>query len=202
MTNARLPRALAAASLIIVTMVAFGGCTPGMKRMLAGEQSKRQVYLNLMTPEQAATLRAMEKAEVDEQKRILYVQEIGVYQQWAAAPEDTKQHILKKRVVEGMKPVEVQMAWGPPAAVETLGDGTGEPAGTTIPAKEVPPAEVAATEVPAEEATAGAEPSAASAAAGSDQTIIWHYDPSTSGDATTYGRSVKFVNNRVVEVEQ
>lgn len=104
---------------LLVALIA-SGCTPGMKRWMAGEQSKRDVYLNLMTPEQAETLRQMEKDEVDEQKRILYVQEIGVYDYWAAATPEVRQHILKKRVVEGMKPVEVQMAWGRADAEEEL----------------------------------------------------------------------------------
>ena len=111
-----------AMGLILLTTLALsvGGCTPGMKRSLAGEQSKRAVYLSLMTPEQAETLKAMEKAEIDEQKRILYVQEIGVYDHWAATPAEVQQHILKRRVVEGMKQIEVQMAWGQPAETMIL----------------------------------------------------------------------------------
>jgi hypothetical protein len=110
--------------LVLMAAAVFGlSFAAGCARIPAhwkGELSMRDIYLNLMTDEQAAVLRQMEADEVDEEKRILYCQEIGVYQLWCGVPEEIRAAIRKGRLVEGMQPVEVRMGWGPPAAVETI----------------------------------------------------------------------------------
>ncbi|NLX59770.1 MAG: hypothetical protein GXY74_11855 [Phycisphaerae bacterium] len=110
--------------LMLTAVVVFGlSFAAGCARVPAqwkGELSMRDIYLNLMTDEQASVLRQMEADEVDEEKRILYCQEIGVYQPWRGVPAETQAVIRKGQVVEGMQPVEVRMAWGPPAVAETI----------------------------------------------------------------------------------
>ena len=85
-----------------------------------GELSKRDVYLNLMTPVQAATFRQMEAEGTDEEKLLLYCQETGVYQKWRAVPPERQATIRRGTVAEGMSPDEVQMAWGPPDRAEDI----------------------------------------------------------------------------------
>ena len=87
---------------------------------LRGEQTQRDIYLALMTEEQAAVLLAMEAEERDEEQRILYCQECGAYQKWRAVPEERRPLIRRREIAEGMSPDEVQMAWGRPAAAEDI----------------------------------------------------------------------------------
>jgi hypothetical protein len=100
--------------------LSFGAGCARIPAHWKGELSMRDIYLNLMTDEQAAVLRKMEADEVDEEKRILYCQEIGVYQQWRGVPDELRPAIRKGRLVEGMEPGEVRMAWGPPEAEENI----------------------------------------------------------------------------------
>ncbi|MBN2584296.1 MAG: hypothetical protein JXL80_14645 [Planctomycetes bacterium] len=121
-------RCMIVMTMVVLAALAAGGCAQ-VPAQWKGELSMRDIYLNLMTDEQAAVLRQMEKEEVDEEKRILYCQEIGVYQQWRAVPEDLRPTIRKGQIVEGMSPSEVQMAWGPPAVVENVTDAAERAAG-------------------------------------------------------------------------
>jgi hypothetical protein len=109
-------------TLVIITTLAaltvFGGCTAQQKSAMTGDLTKRDIYLRLMTPEQAAQFRLMEKEDRDEVQIILYCQEIGVYQKWRAVPPERQALIRKGRLVEGLSLDEVRMAWGRPAAVE------------------------------------------------------------------------------------
>ena len=86
--------------------------------MLAGgcgeRQSRLEVYLNLMTPLQQADYRLLEAEGKPVSLRLAYLQEIGVYQKWAEQPKDIQDAILRRRVVEGMMPLQVRMAWGEP----------------------------------------------------------------------------------------
>ena len=112
-------RLLIVLMMVVTASLATGGCGR-VPAHWKGQQSMRDIYLNLMTGEQQAEFRQMEADEVDEEKRILYCQEIGVYQKWRSVPEDLQPAIRSGKVAEGMRPVEVQMAWGPPAKVEDI----------------------------------------------------------------------------------
>jgi len=99
---AALALALLAGSTLLTT-----GCS-----WFGPRQTRREVYLNLMTPVQRARYLYMEATERPVSLRLAYLQEIGVYQQWAEQPKDIQDAILARRVVEGMTPLQVQMAWG------------------------------------------------------------------------------------------
>jgi hypothetical protein len=107
--------------LLVVVGVALnlGGCAREMAR-LRGEQTQRDIYLKLMTDEQRAVLLEMEAEERDEEQRILYCQEVGVYQKWRAVPPEHRALIRRRGITEGMAPDEVRMAWGTPAKVEDI----------------------------------------------------------------------------------
>ncbi|HUW99984.1 MAG: hypothetical protein WBD75_12070 [Phycisphaerae bacterium] len=100
----------------------WGGNTPVLFLLLAaalaagcGErQTRLEVYLNLMTPLQQADYRLLEAEGKPVSLRLAYLQEIGVYQKWAEQPKDIQDAILRRRVVEGMMPLQVRMAWGEP----------------------------------------------------------------------------------------
>jgi hypothetical protein len=93
--------------LVTVSALATTGCS-----WFGPRQTRREVYLNLMTPVQRARYLYMEATERPVSLRLAYLQEIGVYQQWAEQPKDIQDAILARRVVEGMTPLQVQMAWG------------------------------------------------------------------------------------------
>jgi len=105
--------------MVVTVTLVCGGCGP-IPAHWKGELSMRDVYLNLMTDEQQAEFRQMEADEVDQEKRILYCQEIGVYQQWRSVPEELQPTIRRGEVAYGLRPVEVQMAWGRPEKVEDI----------------------------------------------------------------------------------
>ena len=98
-------------SLLVLAALlgAAGGC--GSFR---STQTRRDVYMNLMTPIQRAQFLHLEATDAPASLRLAYLQEIGVYQQWAEQPKDIQQAILRRRVAEGMTPLQVQLAWGPP----------------------------------------------------------------------------------------
>jgi len=89
------------------------GCGPASWRW-GNTQTRRDVYLNLMNPLQRSHYQYLEATERPVSLRLAYLQEIGVYQQWAELPNSIQQAILQRRVVEGMAPLHVQMAWGVP----------------------------------------------------------------------------------------
>ena len=101
---AALALALLAGSTLLTT-----GCS-----WFGPRQTRREVYLNLMTPVQRARYLYMEATERPVSLRLAYLQEIGVYQQWADQPKDIQEAILRYAVIEGMTPLQVQMAWGLP----------------------------------------------------------------------------------------
>jgi len=86
-----------------------GGCSS-----FRSTQTRRDVYMNLMTPIQRAQFLHLEATDAPPSLRLAYLQEIGVYQQWAEQPKDIQQAILRRRVAEGMTLLQVQLAWGPP----------------------------------------------------------------------------------------
>jgi hypothetical protein len=114
---------------IVVAVAALSGCTVQQQAGLKGELTKRDIYLRLMTPEQAAQFRLMEKDQRDEVQLLLYCQEIGVYQKWQAVPPGRQTMIRQGRLAEGMSFDEVRMAWGRPAATEDATDPAERQAG-------------------------------------------------------------------------
>jgi hypothetical protein len=90
---------------------------PGCRQTwrLGGTQTRRDVYMNLMTRLQQAEYRHMEALNKPLSLRLAYLQGIEVYQTWAEQPKDIQDAILRREVREGMTPVQVQMAWGHPA---------------------------------------------------------------------------------------
>jgi hypothetical protein len=101
-------------ALSIVLLSFLAGCGKPIFRMPGGSQTRRDVYLNLMTPLQQAHFRDLEAKNVDYSLRMAYVQEIGVYQQWVEQPEEVQAAILHRQVVEEMTPLQVRLAWGSP----------------------------------------------------------------------------------------
>jgi len=104
---------LIAALMLIPAALVSPGC--GGWR-LEGAQTRRDVYMNLMTPLEQSKYRYMEALHKPVSLRLAYLQEIGAYQTWAEQPKDIQEAILRREVREGMTPVQVQMAWGRPAA--------------------------------------------------------------------------------------
>ena len=98
---------------LALSLAAIAGCSSWR---LGGTQTRRDVYMNLMTPLQQSKYRYMEAVNKPVSLRLAYLQEIGVYQTWAEQPKDIQEAILRREVREGMIPVQVQMAWGHPAA--------------------------------------------------------------------------------------
>jgi hypothetical protein len=95
--------------LVVSAISLAAGCSS-----LRSTQTQRDVYMNLMTPIQRAQFLHLEAADAPVSLRLAYLQEIGVYQQWAEQPKDIQRAILRRRVAEGMTPLQVQLAWGPP----------------------------------------------------------------------------------------
>lgn len=99
--------------LVLVTFaaVSLAGCS---MPVWGQKQTRRDVYMNLMTPLQQARFRYLEATDQPISLKLAYLQEIGVYQQWAEQPKEIQSAILRCDVVEGMTPLQVQMAWGLP----------------------------------------------------------------------------------------
>ena len=92
--------------VFLVAAMLVGGC---------GErQSRLDVYFKLMTPLEEAEYRLLEAEDKPVSLRLAYLQEIGVYQKWAEQPKNIQEAILRRQVLEGMTPLQVQMAWGLP----------------------------------------------------------------------------------------
>ena len=98
---------------LLGAVLVLPGCRGSWR--LGGTQTRREVYMNLMTPLQQAEYRHMEALNKPVSLRLAYLQGIGVYQTWAEQPKDIQEAILRREVREGMMPIEVQMAWGHPA---------------------------------------------------------------------------------------
>lgn len=77
-------------------------------------QTRLDVYFKLMIPLEQAKYRLLEAEGKPVSLRLAYLQEIGVYQKWAEQPKNIQQAILRCQVLEGMTPLQVQMAWGLP----------------------------------------------------------------------------------------
>ncbi|HUU10751.1 MAG TPA: hypothetical protein VM431_09450 [Phycisphaerae bacterium] len=78
------------------------------------QQTRRDVYMNLMTPVERAKYSYMEATRKPVSLRLAYLQGIGVYQTWAEQPNNVQEAILRCQVLEGMIPLQVEMAWGSP----------------------------------------------------------------------------------------
>ena len=104
----------------LMTALLVAGCAvPAHWR---GELTKRDIFLNLMTPEQAATFKTMEAEQKDEELLILYCQEIGVYQKWKALLPARQEVVRRGRPAEGLAPDELRMVWGAPGKIEDITD--------------------------------------------------------------------------------
>jgi len=99
--------------VLVLAMVLCAGCGRRGWRW-GGRQSRRDVYVNLMTPVQQAKYAYMEATRRPVSLRLAYLQEIGVYQTWAEQPKTVQDAILRREVLEGMTPLQVRMAWGAP----------------------------------------------------------------------------------------
>ena len=93
--------------LLALTALLLTGCW-------GHKQTRREVYLNLMTPLEQSKYLLMEAAQKPLSLRMAYLQEIGVYQKWDEQPKMIQEAILRRDVVEGMVPLHVRMAWGEP----------------------------------------------------------------------------------------
>jgi hypothetical protein len=96
---------------ILAALPALGGCSGSL---FGQKQTRRDVYMNLMDPLQQAHFRYLEATDRPASLKLAYLQEIGVYQQWAEQPKDIQEAILRCDAIEGMTPLQVQMAWGLP----------------------------------------------------------------------------------------
>jgi hypothetical protein len=105
-TTTRAMRGLVLAAAAVSAVLA-AGCW-GQK------QTRRDVYINLMTPLERSQYAYMEATQKPVSLLLAYLQEIGVYQKWAEQPNTIQEAILRQVVVEGMTPLQVQMAWGSP----------------------------------------------------------------------------------------
>jgi len=97
---------------LLVVGLLCGSCAD--LRDLRPQQTRREVYLNLMTPLQEANYRLLEANRQPISLRLAYLQEIGAYQTWSEQPKNMQDAILRRQVLEGMSPLQVQMAWGSP----------------------------------------------------------------------------------------
>ena len=102
------PSLRAATCVLMLAALTDAGCAGGQR------QTRRDVYLHLMTPLQQAEYLHMEAIDKPLSLRLAYLQEIGVYQEWSEQPKKIQDAILARRVVEGMTTLQVQMAWGLP----------------------------------------------------------------------------------------
>jgi hypothetical protein len=110
--------------LAVLAAAALAGCA-------GGRQTRRDVYLNLMTPDQRTHYLKMEAEEQPASLRLAYLQGIGVYQEWVKQPKEVQDAVLEQRVGEGMTPLQVRMAWGPPDEVEDVTQPAGRAEGHT-----------------------------------------------------------------------
>ena len=92
--------------VLLLAAVLAGGC--------GYRQTRLEVYYKLMTPLEQASYRLLETEGKPVSLRLAYLQEIGVYQKWAEQPKNIQQAILRCQILEGMTPLQVQMAWGLP----------------------------------------------------------------------------------------
>lgn len=99
---------MAAAFVLVGCGNPFGGWAAGQK------QTRRDVYMSLMTPLQQAHFQYLEATDRPASLKLAYLQEIGVYQEWVEQPKDIQSAILRQEVLEGMTPLQVRMAWGLP----------------------------------------------------------------------------------------
>jgi len=114
--HSSLARTLSRAAILIAAGLCLSlsaGCISGVTAP-GGTQTRRDVYMNLMTPLQQSKYLYLESTNRPISIRLAYLQEIGVYQQWSEQPKDTQWSILHREVLEGMTPLQVQMAWGEP----------------------------------------------------------------------------------------
>jgi hypothetical protein len=99
-------------TVMIPILAACTGC--GGSLFSSQKQSRRDVYMHMMTPLQQSKFQQLEAASQPVSILLAYLQEIGVYQQWAEQPKDMQDAILRRQVLEEMTPLQVQMAWGLP----------------------------------------------------------------------------------------
>ncbi len=83
----------------------------------ADRQTRRDVYVHMMTPLERSRYEYLEASRKPLSLRLAYLQEIGVYQRWAEVPKNLQDAILRCEVVEGMTSAHVRMAWGEPDRV-------------------------------------------------------------------------------------
>ncbi|MGB2936928.1 MAG: hypothetical protein WBD05_01820 [Phycisphaerae bacterium] len=95
---------------LILTVLAVSAALAGCGH----RQTRRDVYLNLMTTRQRAKYLLLEAEYKPVSLRLAYLQKIGLYQTWTKQPKEIQEAALHRRVVEDMIPLQVQMAWGPP----------------------------------------------------------------------------------------
>ena len=95
--------------LALLTLALAAGCAG-----FGHKQSRRDVYMNLMTPLQQSKFLFLEATDKPVSIQMAYLQEIGVYQKWVEVPKNMQEAILRREVMEGMTPLQVQMAWGRP----------------------------------------------------------------------------------------
>lgn len=107
---------------LVLACAAAAGC-------LGPRQTRRDVYLNLMTPLQEANYRLLEAQRKPVSLRLAYLQEIGAYQTWSEQPKGMQDAVLRRQAREGMSPVQVQMAWGPPERETETTDAADRAAG-------------------------------------------------------------------------
>ena len=106
-------RALAMVALLFLSAGA-AGCNSLTFKWPGETQTRRDVYINLMTPLEQAHFGQLEADDAPASLKMAYLQEIGVYQKWAEQPKEVQTAILHRQVVENMSPLQVQLAWGPP----------------------------------------------------------------------------------------
>jgi hypothetical protein len=116
----------AARSILVAGIVLGWGAAAGC---MGPRQTRRDVYLNLMTPLQEANYRLLEARRKPVSLRLAYLQEIGAYQTWSEQPKGIQATVLRRQVLEGMSPVQVQMAWGPPERQAETTDAADRAAG-------------------------------------------------------------------------
>jgi hypothetical protein len=105
---------LALAPLLLLTLLASTGCGRQIWQLPGAPQTRRDVYMNLMTPDERTHFWSLESEEAPASLKMAYLQEIGVYQKWAEQPKEVQAAILRRQVVESMSSLQVQLAWGPP----------------------------------------------------------------------------------------
>jgi hypothetical protein len=104
------------AGLAAAVLIQASGCISlNLKPLLQpGTQTRRDVYVNLMTDDQRSHFYQLEHDEAPPSIKMAYLQEIKIYQQWVEQPKEIQTAILHRQVTETMSPLQVRMAWGPP----------------------------------------------------------------------------------------